>query len=415
MTACGGAGGQFPSDQTSIGAEIRIPIPPVIESFTAEPATIEEGSQAVLSWVVSDPDATLSIVPSFPDVTGDELSVSPVVTTRYRLTATNAHGIDFASVTVSVVPPGSESPGEPESPGGQVADGEGTAWVNATTNLEGLSSECGNLSHVAADPSSDMVIAGVALQGLWALQGETDSWAQLGQGLGSEVVANRATSILWDPDNPATFWESGIHGAAGGYKTLDSGLTFRRFDGVSDVSAGMGDSDLISVDFSDPARLTMLSGGHEVGVVHRSTDGGQTWSDASAGLPDGVGYASSPLAIDSTTHLLGTWTGDESGIYRTTDGGLTWTRVSSVGVVGRPLVAPAEGAIYLVVGTESGDGEVHRRRPELDRACLRAERTRLVDGSPVAGRPDCHRWRWLAHRVVGPGNELAAARFGLAL
>ena len=41
-------------------------------------------------------------------------------------------------------------------------------WVDATGNLAGKPSECGNLSYLAARPDSDQVIAGVAQQGLWA-------------------------------------------------------------------------------------------------------------------------------------------------------------------------------------------------------------------------------------------------------
>jgi hypothetical protein len=39
------------------------------------------------------------------------------------------------------------------------------AWTNATGNLAGMASECGNLGLVSANPCSSMVIAGVATMG----------------------------------------------------------------------------------------------------------------------------------------------------------------------------------------------------------------------------------------------------------
>jgi len=42
-------------------------------------------------------------------------------------------------------------------------------WVNVTSNLAGMASECGNMTYVSAKPNEDLVIAGVAQRGLWAL------------------------------------------------------------------------------------------------------------------------------------------------------------------------------------------------------------------------------------------------------
>src|SRR5579859_5959557 len=60
-----------------------------------------------------------------------------------------------------------------------------TPWVAATANLAGLPSECGNMSLMSARPDRDMLIAGVAQQGLWASQNGSAAWTRLGQGTGS--------------------------------------------------------------------------------------------------------------------------------------------------------------------------------------------------------------------------------------
>jgi photosystem II stability/assembly factor-like uncharacterized protein len=130
------------------------------------------------------------------------------------------------------------------------------------------------------------------------------------------------------------------------YRTDDGGATFQQ---LGDVVM----SDLVSVDLSDPERRTLLSGTHEQAVVYRSSDGGETWEDISAGLPGGIGFASLPHVIDSQTYLLGTNEGPESGIFRTTDGGVTWTRVHAGPVSGQPLVS-ADGSLTWLMRSGGG-------------------------------------------------------------
>ena len=116
----------------------------------------------------------------------------------------------------------------------------------------------------------------------------------------------------------------------------------------------------MSVDFTDPARQTLLAVVHESASVLRSTDGGQTWTDVSTGLPEGTGYSVGPLVIDSSTFLLGTKQGPRAGIFRTTDGGTTWTKVFDEGVGTTPLVSAVDGKIYFIPEggglISSGDG-----------------------------------------------------------
>jgi photosystem II stability/assembly factor-like uncharacterized protein len=105
-------------------------------------------------------------------------------------------------------------------------------------------------------------------------------------------------------------------------------------------------NDSVSVDLSDPQRLTLLAGGHEQPNFYLSRDGGKTWSDISGSLPKDAGFSSQPLTLDNQTYLLGTSDGSGSGIFRTVDGGRTWTSVYKGPVKGRPLVAKSDGAIY---------------------------------------------------------------------
>ena len=80
-------------------------------------------------------------------------------------------------------------------------------------NLAGQPSTCGTLSLVSARPDKDELIAG-----LWPRAcGPTRAarpWAPIGKGAGSAPITNRSTSIVYDPEHPGTFWESGIYGTA---------------------------------------------------------------------------------------------------------------------------------------------------------------------------------------------------------
>ena len=77
----------------------------------------------------------------------------------------------------------------------RVLEGE---WTEATGNLAGMASECGNVSYISAKPDGTL-IAGIALHGLWHSADGGDSWTQLGQGDGSDEILNRPSSIVYDP------------------------------------------------------------------------------------------------------------------------------------------------------------------------------------------------------------------------
>ena len=74
---------------------------PKISSFTVSPATINSRGRATLRWSVTNADR-LFIDQGIGTVTGTSYSVSPSVTTTYKLTATNLVGLDTETVTVTV-------------------------------------------------------------------------------------------------------------------------------------------------------------------------------------------------------------------------------------------------------------------------------------------------------------------------
>jgi hypothetical protein len=239
---------------------------------------------------------------------------------------------------------GGTSGGSGSGQGGRIGSiiPTGDAWTVATGNLAGLPSECGNMSYLSSRPDRDLLIAGIAQQGLWSSSDGGTTWTKMGQGNGSATITNRATSIIYDPDHPDTFWESGIYNGVGVYRTDDNGSTF----------LALGDSrhnDKVAVDFKDPARKVLLAGSHEAANrLLRSADGGMTWTDIGPGLPSGAGNSIEPHVIDQQTYLLGTNLGAGAGVYRTGDSGMTWTKVYAGGIAGHILLAHDHPMYWLL-------------------------------------------------------------------
>jgi photosystem II stability/assembly factor-like uncharacterized protein len=256
------------------------------------------------------------------------------------------------------------------------------SWVNVTGNLANMASECGNLQHLAAAPTSGRVVAGVALKGLWA-NTTGDTWSQLGTGGGSAVIVSRPTWFAFDPANPGTFWESGIYNNGGVYRTTDNGVTFQRLGSI-------GHNDYISVNFNDANRQLLLAGGHEQSrTVYRSIDGGQNWTNIGANLPADTKFSGIPIVVTPQIYVVNAagWGGSTGGIYRTTDSGTTWQRVSTF-EPGMPPLILSNGTIYWPVYNgliKSTDGGVTWN--QLGGGLLGVTPTELPDGrvATVAG------------------------------
>lgn len=236
--------------------------------------------------------------------------------------------------------------------GGADPSGE---WLNETFNLAGLVSECGNLSFMSAKPDEDLVIVGVAQRGLFKKTVDASAWSPLGQGKGSAVIRNRMSGIVYDPEHPRVFWESGLYNLGGVYRTDDGGDTF--------VELPITHSDGVSIDFSDPDRQTLLATGHEQDkVLNKSTDGGESWTSIGERLPSEAHTCPHPLVFDADTYLLGcgTYGGGKGGLYRTVDGGDSWDKVEDIASGAAPLRA-TDGTLYW-----ASEGDVGLLRSDDD-------------------------------------------------
>ena len=222
-------------------------------------------------------------------------------------------------------------------------------WINVTGNLADMPSECGNLCLLSTVPGQDKIIAGIAQRGLWQTTDGGATWTPLGQGAGSDAIVNRPSRIVYDPTRADVFWESGIYNQWGVHHTADGGQTFRHLGKITH-------DDYVSICFSDPKRRTLLAGGHEQSrTVWKSADGGQTWTNIGATLPEGTKFSSNPLLIDASTYLVNAsgWGQGTGGVYRTTDGGASWSLATNLEATGAPLEA-RDGSIYWMLMYDRG-------------------------------------------------------------
>jgi len=201
------------------------------------------------------------------------------------------------------------------------------------------------ITYVVAQPDNGTLIAGVTGVGLFRGDANGETWEALGQGKGSDEIAHIVTSIVFDPENPERFWETGIYGGGGLLATNDGGDTFARL--------GLGllnHNDLVSVDFTDSDRNTLLVGWHELRQrLYRSQDGGESWVNVGENLPSSCGFSSAPLVLDANTFLVGCG----MQIARSVDAGETWEVVADAGGLGAPL-RTTNGSIYWRVDSNFG-------------------------------------------------------------
>ena len=263
-------------------------------------------------------------------------------------------------------------------------DGE---WRNVTANLANIESECGSMHAMFTKPDADLLIAGIAGKGLWASSDGGESWSQLGTGKGSEVIVNRPTHLLFDPANSGTWWEAGIYGfeGAGIYVTRDDGKTFQPLPDTSHVDA-------MAIDFSDDERRLILAGGHEVSQkLFKSTDGGESWENIGAGLPEGTD-CTRPYIVDATTYLVscgGYRNAGEpagpAGIFRSVDAGETWQSVSDVGG-GLPIKTSA-GRLFAT-GAVNNPGVLTRSEDAEGATWTGALASGQISNSPLVELPN---------------------------
>ena len=214
-------------------------------------------------------------------------------------------------------------------------------WVNVTNNVGGEKWGVGGVTLLAAVPGKTEVIAGVSEVGLWYSSDGGANWGRLSRMKERDKWKGKPCQIVFDPQDVKTFW---LACGAGWplYKISDNG---KSVDPVGDMEGVSG----LFVNFADVERKTILACRQDQSrTLQKTIDGGTTWTNIGASLPDKFNANSNPLMLDDKTYLVnaaGMNLELKNGIFRTEDGGTTWRKVSDYSPAGCPLKA-SDGSIY---------------------------------------------------------------------
>ena len=183
------------------------------------------------------------------------------------------------------------------------------------------------------------------------------SWMLLNLGIG---LNDQVFDVALDPSNQSTMW-AGIADATGAQpvnvmRSTDSGATWsNRTPPLAQPISCRG----IAVDPSDSNTVIAVFGGDfGGGQVWTTTDGGDSWTNRSAGLPNNPMQA---VVYDGTRLLVGggqRFGSENVGLYQSTDVGATWTPLHDgtwpVLVVDAIAVDPNDTQTILVAIDGSG-------------------------------------------------------------
>lgn len=226
----------------------------------------------------------------------------------------------------------------------------GISWKNITDGQLKTSS-VGAIAVAPSDPNVIYVGMGEhAIRGVMTSHGDgvyksTDAgktWKHFGLPASRHIAAVRV-----HPKNPDLVYvavQGAAHGATeerGIYRSADGG---KSWDKIFYIDANTGCADL-SMDATNPRILyagmwdhrrlpwQVVSGG-KGSALYKSTDGGDTWTKLTTGLPKEMGKVAVSVSPANSERVYANIEaeGEKGGIYRSDDAGKTWTQTSNARV-----------------------------------------------------------------------------------
>ncbi len=235
-----------------------------------------------------------------------------------------------------------------------VAVGSGNVWktTNAGTTWETIFDDQGSYSIgcITIDPNRPEIVwvgTGENVGGRHVGYGDglyksTDSggtWHNVGlsdsEHIGNIIVHPEHSNVVYVAAQ-GPLWSKG--GDRGLFKTIDGGVTWEKllgddeYVGVNEVRMDPRNPEVLYASTHQRLRTVaaLINGGPGSGI-HKSTDGGKTWTELENGLPEEdmgkIGLAISPINPDFVyaTIELG---GRKGGFWRSTNAGGTWEKRS---------------------------------------------------------------------------------------
>ena len=171
----------------------------------------------------------------------------------------------------------------------------------------------------------------------WGVVKSTDgarSWMQANEG----INANGVTGLAIDPSNPSTLYV-GSGFPNGVFRSTDAANSWTMvLDG-----AALGKLAALVVAPSNPSIVYLGASS----MVHKSTDGGDTWNPFSTGLDDAFGF--NQIVVHPTAAVLA-YAASDNGLFKTTNGGNNWAMLNTPETIVRSVVLdPSDSATVYAV------------------------------------------------------------------
>jgi photosystem II stability/assembly factor-like uncharacterized protein len=299
----------------------------------------------------------------------------------------------IAIAVMLAVPAGAAD--DADSPGGMNA----AAFKGIELRGIGPALMSGRIADIAIHPSDvNTWYVAVGSGGVWKTTNAGTTWTsifddQSSYSIGCVVLDPANPHVVWVGSGENV---GGRHVGFGDgvYKSLDGGATWKNMglansEHISEIVVDPTDSSTVYVAAQGP----LWSAGGERGLF-KTTDGGTTWKNVLAagewtGVTDLVMDPREPDVLYAATwqHHRTVATvidgGPESGIHRTTDGGATWTRLEkglpkgNMGKIGLAISPQDPDVVYAVIELDNREGGLWR---SADRGASWEKRSDAVSG-----------------------------------
>jgi photosystem II stability/assembly factor-like uncharacterized protein len=263
----------------------------------------------------------------------------------------------------------------------------------------------GRINDIAVYEKNPAVFyVGATNGGLWKTVNNGTTWEVLftdredASGIGAVAISQADPNLVWLGTGGTQSWGKGV------FKSVDGGRTWASM-GLADTKQ----ISQIVIDPGDANVVWVASPGHLYGPnrergVFKTTDGGRSWNqvlaiDDNTGAFDLAMDPRDPQVLYATTHQRrrAPWGynggGPGSGIHKTTDGGRTWSRLrrglpaGDLGIIGLDIHRADPRILYAVVEHAGGKdlfrtddgGETWRKTNEPEDARFRGHRMQWFD------------------------------------
>ncbi|HCY77044.1 MAG TPA: hypothetical protein DHV28_14070 [Ignavibacteriales bacterium] len=181
------------------------------------------------------------------------------------------------------------------------------------------------------------------------------NWVSLGPTSGAYFgygnISSRIVSGAFDPSNPNIIYIGPANG--GVWKSTDSGISWNPLtDQEASLSMGAIEIDPTNTNiiYAGTGEATYSGASYYGRGLLKSTDGGNSWTNITAGLPSLTYFSRIKIRPGHTSELLAAL--GNSGLYRSINSGTNWTQILS----GRidDVVFSSSGDTVFAVGGSSG-------------------------------------------------------------